>query len=175
MGLEALAVPFLIIGGLADIIGGLSQAQQQKQAAELSAEMAREDAATVREWSRIHAEEFREAGERLKGTQRAVVGGSAAKLTKGSPLYIMQETKAKLEEDAMRIRKEGERVARRYEKEAGYYQRVAGQIVPASLLGIGATLFSRLAGYGFSKWSPTTTTKPITYGPEPYRFSPYGY
>lgn len=141
----------IIIGTALTVASMGAQAKAAKETAEYNAQQALEDAAVVREQAREEEEKFREEGEKLKGTQRTVIGGSAAKMGEGTPLAIMKETSARIEQDALKIRKEGERIAEGYEEEAGHYQRVASQIVPASLLGMGSTLFSRLSGLKFKK------------------------
>jgi len=168
MGLEAAA---LIIGGALYAAGEGVKMKEAKQTAEFNARMAREDAATVREYAKLEEEQFREGGEAFKGTQKMKIGGSAAKM-EGTPLAMMQTIASRIEADAMDIRKTGERTAKRYEDEAGNYERIASQIIPASLLGMGSTLFSKLGGLKFG--SPTKRTPNKSWGVEYPKFG-YGW
>lgn len=164
-----------------DLISIGMQYREQQDTWAHNIKMAERDATLVREQAKEEAESLREYGEKLKGTQRTVVGGSAAKMGEGTPLDIMKETTARIEQDALKIRKEGERIAKGYEEEGKYYQTAAYQSGLATILNLTSTFISKLSPYTFKGLKPSKTIPVTSFSSEhrrkywsPY-ISPYGF
>jgi len=78
---------------------------------------------------------FREAGRRLKGTQRAKIAKSGFRL-EGTPLMVMAESAENVELDAIRMRQEGEFKARQKRVQAAWEKKRAKAASKAATLGV---------------------------------------
>ena len=156
-----------------------AEAEVQEDIAEINVELVQEDIDWVEKQTGKAVERHREAGEAFKGTQRAVIGHSAAKMA-GTPLMIMQETTAKIEEDVLAIEEYGAHEVTRlglqqeqYELMGEYYGGVAGQAWLTGLLGMGSTFLTGYAQtYGMKHWPTFGQRKKTTYE-DPWRLGGY--
>lgn len=158
-----------------------AEAKLEEEVAGINVELVQEDIEYVTKQTEKEVGRFREAGEAFKGTQRAVIGRSAAKM-EGTPLMLLQETSAKIEEDVLAIKEYGAHERRRlgmqkeqYELMGEYYKGVAGQAWLTGLLGMGSTFLTGYAQtYGMKGW-PTfgQRKKKDYYGSDPWRLGGY--
>ena len=157
-----------------------AEAEFQEEIAEINIEQAQADIAWVEKQTGKAVERHREAGEEFRGTQRAVIGHSAAKMA-GTPLMIMQETQAKIEEDVLAIKEYGAYQVSGYESqieayEAGktYYEGLGKQAWLTGLLGMGSTFLTGYAKFKMPElgWPTFGQRKKTTYE-DPWRLGGY--
>ncbi len=131
----AVAGPIIMAVGLAmQAYSSYQQAQQQKaagkaeqEAANYNAKILENEAVAKRQEASTNAEDIRSRNAAVLAEQRARFGASGLSTTSGTPLYVMADTAAKGELDALRILHAGELEATGLQSSAGM-QRWQGEI-----------------------------------------------
>ncbi len=172
----AIAVAFAIIGGAVSAAGYIDRKKQQEKAAETNIALAELDIEYIEKQTKTAEERFRDEGEAFKGTQKAVIGHSAAKTTEGTPLLIQQETAARIEQDVLQIKEKGKHEVERLEIEKEHYAESSKQAFTSMILGLGSTFLTSYA----KMYRPKTKMPTFGHQNKPYQYlgypsSPYGY
>lgn len=97
MGVEGALLASSTIMGVG---GSIMQGQQQAQAAEYNAAVARQKAQAAKQAGELEASRIREAGEKLTGSQRAMYAKSGVTFS-GSPMEVMIDSATENEMDAL--------------------------------------------------------------------------
>jgi len=123
--------------------GGQIQAGRAATAqAAFQAKVAEQQAASARQRAVRQEAVFRRDVKRFRGTQRALLAKSGAKVEEGSPLLLQEETAAQAELEALTIRAGGDITSARLRQRA-ILERMAGRSArTAGFIGAGASLLS---------------------------------
>ena len=146
-----LSVPLVlgIAGAATSAFGAISSGIGQSQMAKYNAEVQRQNAETLRKAGEVEAARVRQKGEDLLAQQRATYGAAGVEF-EGSPLLLMQETAARVEQDALAARYGYQVKASQAEATAGLQDFYGGQALTSGWLS-GAT--SLLKG-GYEMFKP---------------------
>jgi len=122
------------------VIGQMSQANQQQQWADYQAAQARADANAQRQFAEIRAEKIRRAGRRQQGEARAALAGAGVETGAGTAVVIDQQIVHDTEMDAQQALIEGMRRANLLERDAAEAEWRGENASRGSLLAAGGTL-----------------------------------
>lgn len=103
-----MATGLLIAGAAISAGSAIAQGIGAKKAADEQAAIQEQEATFATAQSRDVAGQVREEGESFLSSQTAGFGASGVRLDEGSPLAVMQESAANLEQDVQRTLKSGE-------------------------------------------------------------------
>ncbi len=133
-----IAAASALTGAFSAIRAGQAAAAQ----AQFQARVTEQQAASARQRSARQEAVFRRDVKRFKGTQRALLAKSGAKVEEGSPLLLQVETAARAEFEALTIRAGGDITSARLRQRA-ILERMAGRSArTAGVIGAGASLLS---------------------------------
>jgi len=136
--------------------GSLIQGQQQAQAAEYNAAVARQQAEAARVAGELEAERIRIAGEKLTGQQKAMYAKSGVTFA-GSPMEVMIDSATQNEMDALMTEYNYAIQASQAESEAALAEWRAKTAVTSSYMRAGTTLLQGASSSGlFDTTSPNT-------------------
>jgi hypothetical protein len=134
--------------------GQYQQGQQQAQAAEYNAAVARQQAEASREAGKLEAARIRKQKERLTGRQRAMYAKAGVTM-EGSPMEVMLDSATDAEMDALITEYNYETQARQAGSQAsmsqwraGVYERTGTQRAGATLLQGVSTAYGGFGGGG---------------------------
>jgi len=128
------------MGAAGSIFSGIGQSQMAKY----NAEVARQNAETLRKAGEVEAARVRQKGEDLLGQQRARYAAAGLEF-EGSPLLVMEETAARVEHDALAARYGYQVKAAQQENIAGLQGMYGSQAFSSGWLGGAASLLK--SGY----------------------------
>lgn len=154
--------------------GIYGQYEAEQETAETNIALAQADIEYIEKQTKTAEERFRDEGEAFKGTQKAVVGHSAAVSTEGTPLFIQQETAARIEQDVLQIRETGKHQVEQLELQKKGYEAGARVATANMILGMGSTFLTSYT----KMYRPKTKMPSFGYQNKPYYGyydSPYGF
>jgi len=133
--------------------GAVSSGIAQSNMAKYNAEVQRQNAETLRKAGEVEAARVRQKGEDLLAQQRATYGAAGVEF-EGSPLLLMQETAARVEQDALAARYGYQVKASQAEATAGLQDFYGSSALSSGWLGGAASLLK--GGYEMFKPYPTS-------------------
>lgn len=142
----SLATVLLVASTALSAVGSLAKASAEASAARMSADIARQQAAALRQAGAEEARRRRQAGERLLGTQLARFAKSGVVTDEGTPLLVMMETAREIERDALLSQLGFETEARTKDIEAQLFRRQARAARVGGAVGAGQSLLSGAFG-----------------------------
>lgn len=133
-----------VIGTVVSAAGALYSASQQQKAADYNAKVAEVNARTAEDKAKYEEQMHRERVRKILGTQRSMYGASGLDTT-GSPMLVMEDTKAQGELDALAIRHGGDVAAAQARSEANLYRMQGQSAMTAGYFSAGSSLLSGAA------------------------------
>jgi hypothetical protein len=136
----------LIAAGVS-IAGTLYGALSASSASDKAASASRQAASDAQDLAKYEADLFRARGAKLVSSQRALYGVAGVQMI-GSPLEVIANTSAELEQDALAIQKGGQARARQLLGQAEVQSSMASSLLTAGLVRAGGQAVSLLTQEG---------------------------
>ncbi len=155
-----------VVGVGAQIAGQVSAGKAQKEAGDIAAAQAADDAAYVRDITKEEVRKFRRSADKFQSTQKTAIGSSGLRMS-GSALQLLQETEIEIERDIKSIEEAGEQRAQGIEAQGDIYKVQGQAALTAGIIGAGSTLLSGISGFtgSFPAQSSSSQFNPLGYNP----------
>ena len=137
----AVLIGLSVAGSAISAIGQLKQGDAAKQAGDMNAANARQNAVDATEQARLQEENQRVEAKKILGSARANYGASGVTM-EGSPLDVLESSARNAELDALTIRYGGKIKAAAYNRSAAGYQMEGEAAQSSSRLGAAGTFLS---------------------------------
>ena len=140
----AVIIGAAMVGATVGLYKAISSGITEQEIAEENIAQGERDIAYIKEQTTATIEDIKKGGQQFIHRQKAAIGAAGVKLTGESPLLLLQETAAKIDEDIARLKKASKHEIERIESAGEQYQSMGEAAMMQGILGGGSTFLTSL-------------------------------